>query len=37
MGILQILRAEGKGDVDHGGIITLWERLANVEVRKIKQ
>jgi hypothetical protein len=37
MEIFQILRAEAKGDLDHGGIITLYERLASVEVRKIHQ
>jgi len=37
MEIFQILKAEGKGDLDHVGIITLYERLANVEVRKIQQ
>ena len=37
MEIFQILRAEPKGDLDHGGVITLYERLANVEVRKIQQ
>jgi len=35
--IFQILGAGAKGDLDHVGIITIYERLANVEVRKIQQ
>jgi len=34
MEIFQTLKAEGKGNLDHGAIITFYEKLANVEVRK---
>lgn len=37
MEILQTLKAEGKGDLDHGGMITFYEKLANVKVRKLKE
>jgi len=34
MDILKALRADGKGDDDHGGIIQFYEKLAGAEVRK---
>ncbi|MCD6395047.1 MAG: 2-hydroxy-3-oxopropionate reductase [Planctomycetes bacterium] len=34
MGIMQTLKAIGKGADDHGGIIQYYEKLAHVEVRK---
>lgn len=37
MEILQALEVEGKGNLDHGAIITFYEKLANVEVRKIQK
>jgi 2-hydroxy-3-oxopropionate reductase len=32
--IMQMLKADGKGKDDHGGIIQYYEKLANVKVRK---
>lgn len=37
MEIFQTLKTEGKGDLDHGGIVAFYEKLANVEVRKIQK
>jgi 2-hydroxy-3-oxopropionate reductase len=34
--IMQALKAEGKGENDHGGIIQYYEKIAHVEVRKKK-
>ncbi len=34
MEIMQTLKADGKSQDDHGGIIQYYEKLANVEVRK---
>jgi 2-hydroxy-3-oxopropionate reductase len=34
MEILQALRVDGMGDLDHGAIIRHYEKLAQVEVRR---
>jgi 2-hydroxy-3-oxopropionate reductase len=34
MQVFQALRAEGKGDLDHGAVATFFEKLAGVEVKK---
>ena len=34
MEIMQALKADGKSDNDHGGVIRFYEKLAGVEVRK---
>lgn len=34
MEIFQALKVEGKGNLDHGAMVTFYEKLANVEVRK---
>ncbi len=34
--MMQVLRAEGKGKNDHGGLIQYYEKAANVEVRRKK-
>ena len=34
MEFMKALKADGKAEHDHGGLIQYWEKLANVEVRK---
>lgn len=34
MEILQALKADGKGELDHGAIVQFYEKLANIEVRR---
>jgi 2-hydroxy-3-oxopropionate reductase len=34
MEIMQALKIDGKGDIDHGGLIQYYERMANVEVKR---
>lgn len=33
MQVLQALKVEGKGNLDHGAIMTFFEGLAGVEIR----
>ena len=36
MEFMKALKADGKAEHDHGGLIQYWEKLANVEVKKKK-